>query len=146
MRRLIVVALLAAGCGGGSHRAAATTTPTPTSTPAETQDLPRLSEVAPCEDVIRATCSTLRVPLDHSGKTPGTLDLRVAASGPEGAPVLVLLSGGPGQPGLPFLEGSRRHLGAPARRLRLVAIDQRGTGRHALRCPALQREMGASDL
>ncbi len=144
MRRLLVVALLVAGCGGGAHRTVATTTPA--STPADDADLPRLSEVAPCEDVSRATCSTLRVPLDHSGKTPGTLDLPVAVSGPQGAPVLVLLSGGPGQPGLPFMEGARRHLGAAGRKLRLVAIDQRGTGRDALRCPALQREMGASDL
>ena len=144
MRRLIAVALLLAGCGGGDHRAAVTATPTPT--PADERDLPRLSEVARCKDVARATCSTLRVPLDHSGKTPGTLDLRVAISGPEGAPVLVLLSGGPGQPGLPFLESARRHLGATGRNLRLAVIDQRGTGRDALRCPALQREMGASDL
>ncbi len=141
-----MVALLATGCGGGTHRAAATTpTPTPTVSP-EPADLPRLSEVAPCEDIARATCSTLRVPLDHTGRTPGTLDLRVAVSGPEGAPVLVLLSGGPGQPGLPFLDGARRHLDAAARTLRLVTIDQRGTGRDALRCPALQRQMGASDL
>jgi len=138
-----VVAVLAAGCGGGSHRAA---TATPTPTLAAAHDLPRLSEEAPCEDIAAATCSTLRVPLDHSGRTPGTLDLRVAVSGPEGAPVLVLLTGGPGQPGLPFLEGMRRHLGPVARKLRLVAIDQRGTGDNALRCPALQRQMGASDL
>jgi pimeloyl-ACP methyl ester carboxylesterase len=144
MRRLLVVALLIAGCGGGAHRTVATTTPT--STPADEADVPRLSELAPCEDVSRATCSTLRVPLDHSGKTPGTLDLPVAVSGPDGAPVLVLLSGGPGQPGLPFLEGARHHLGAPGRKYRLVVIDQRGTGRDALRCPALQRQMGASDL
>jgi len=144
MRRLLVVALLIAGCGGGAHRTVATTTPT--ATPAGEGDVPRLSELAPCEDVARATCSTLRVPLDHSGRTPGTLDLPVAVSGPEGAPVLVLLSGGPGQPGLPFLEAARRHLGKPGRKYRLVVIDQRGTGRDALRCPALQREMGASDL
>jgi pimeloyl-ACP methyl ester carboxylesterase len=144
MKRLLVVALLAAGCGGGSHRAAATTTPTPT--PAAERDVPRLSEVAPCKDIARATCATLRVPLDQSGKTPGTLDLPLAISGPEGAPVLVLLSGGPGQPGLPFLDGMRKHLGAAGRRYRLVVIDQRGTGRDALRCPALQRQMGASDL
>jgi pimeloyl-ACP methyl ester carboxylesterase len=144
MRRLLVVALLIAGCGGGAHRPVAT--PTPTSRPAHEADVPRLSEVAPCKNVSRATCATLRVPLDHSGKRPGMLDLRVAMSGPQGAPVLVLLSGGPGQPGLPFLEGARRHLGAPGRRYRLVVIDQRGTGRGALRCPALQRQMGASDL
>jgi pimeloyl-ACP methyl ester carboxylesterase len=144
MRRLLVVALLVTGCGGGAHRAGVT--PTPRSTPADERVPPRLSEVASCKDVVRATCSTLRVPLDHSGKTPGTLDLRVAVSGSEGAPVLVFLSGGPGQPGLPFLERTRRHLGAPGRGFRLVVIDQRGTGRNALRCPALQRQMGASDL
>src|SRR3954469_348988 len=143
MRRLLVVALVAAGCGGGSHR---TATPTPTPSETAAAHLPRLSEGAPCKDIARATCSTLRVPLDHSGRTPGTLDLRVAVSGPEGAPVLVLLSGGPGQPGLPFVEGMGRHLRPVARKLRLVAIDQRGTGDNALRCPALQREMGASDL
>jgi pimeloyl-ACP methyl ester carboxylesterase len=144
MRRLLVVALLVAGCGGGAHRSAATATPTPTPSPAV--DLPRLSEVGRCTDVARATCATLRVALDHAGRTPGSLDLRVAMSGPEGAPVMVLLSGGPGQPGLPFLEGARKHLGAPGRAYRLVTLDQRGTGRDALRCPALQRQMGASDL
>jgi pimeloyl-ACP methyl ester carboxylesterase len=143
MRRLLVVALLAAGCGGGAHRTAVTT---PTPTPTDERDVPRLSEVADCKDVSKATCATLRVPLDHSGKVAGTLDLRVAMSGPDGAPMLVLLSGGPGQPGLPFLEGARRHLGAAGGKYRLVVIDQRGTGRDALRCPALQREMGASDL
>jgi pimeloyl-ACP methyl ester carboxylesterase len=144
MRRLLVVALLLAGCGGGAHRTVATTTPT--STPTDERDVPRLSEVASCKDIANATCATLRVPLDYSGRTPGTLDLPVAMSGPDGAPVLVFLSGGPGQPGLPFLESSRRHLGAPGRRYRIVVIDQRGTGRDALRCPALQRQMGASDL
>jgi len=108
--------------------------------------VPRLSEVADCKDVSKATCATLPVPLDHAGKVADTLNLRVAMSGPDGAPVLVFLSGGPGQPGLPFLEGARRHLGAAGRKYRLVVIDQRGTGRDALRCPALQREMGASDL
>src|SRR4051794_32951550 len=146
MRRLLVVALLAAGCGGGTHRAATTSAPAPAPIPADERTVSRLSDVAPCEHVKRARCSTLRVPLDHSGKTPGTLDLRVAVSGHPGAPVLLLLSGGPGQPGLPFLESARRHLGTAGRQKRLVAIDQRGTGRDALSCPALQRQMGASDL
>jgi pimeloyl-ACP methyl ester carboxylesterase len=142
MRRLLVVAVLLAGCGG--HHTAVRATPTPT--PAEERDVPRLSEVAECKAIANATCATLQVPLDHSGKAAGTLDLRVAMSGPEGAPVLVVLSGGPGQPGLPFLDPMRRHLGAAARKYRLVVIDQRGTGGTALRCPALQREMGASDI
>src|SRR4051812_49581732 len=119
MRRLVVVALVAAGCGGGSHR---TTTPTPTPSETAAADLPRLSEVVPCEDIARATCSTLRVPLDHSGKTAGTLDLRVAVSGPEGAPVLVLLSGGPGPPRLPFVGGMGRHPRPGARQPRPVPL------------------------
>jgi pimeloyl-ACP methyl ester carboxylesterase len=141
-RALLGLALVAGGCGGGAHHSAVRAT----ATPELEADRARLSAVAPCKDVARATCATLRVPLDHSGRAPGTLHLRVAMSGPETAPVLVLLSGGPGQPGVPFLAPARRRLGATGRRLRLVTIDQRGTGRDALRCPALQRAMGASDL
>ena len=48
--------------------------------------------------------------------------------------------------GVPFLDRAREWLGPVAAKVRLVAIDQRGTGANALRCPALQREMGASDL
>jgi pimeloyl-ACP methyl ester carboxylesterase len=60
--------------------------------------------------------------------------------------VLLALSGGPGQPGVPFLARTRSRLGAAANRFDIVAIDQRGTGAGALRCPALQRAMGTSDL
>jgi pimeloyl-ACP methyl ester carboxylesterase len=140
----IGLALLVAGCGGGVRHVAATAIPT--ATPAAERAVPRLSGFSPCATIARASCTTLRVPLDHSGREPGTLDLRVAVSGPAGAPVLVLLSGGPGQPGLPFLAPERSRLGAAGRRWRLAVIDQRGTGRDALRCPALQRQMGASDL
>ena len=70
----------------------------------------------------------------------------MAAEGRRDAPVFVVLSGGPGQPGVPFLERARKWLGPAASAVRLVAIDQRGTGSNALRCPALQRQMGASDL
>jgi pimeloyl-ACP methyl ester carboxylesterase len=149
MRRVLAMAaVLAAGCGGGVHRAAATSTATApaVASPVAEREVPRLSEVAPCEAIARADCATLRVPLDHSGRTPGTLDLRVAVSGPDGAPVLVLLSGGPGQPGQPFLAPERTRLGKAGQKWRLVVIDQRGTGKDALRCPALQKQMGASDL
>jgi pimeloyl-ACP methyl ester carboxylesterase len=93
-----------------------------------------------------ARCSTLRVPLDRTGGDRETLSLRVAIAGKRTAPVLVFLSGGPGEPGLPFLERARAWLGPAAAKVRLVAIDQRGTGDGALQCPALQKEMGASDL
>ena len=45
------------------------------------------------------------------------------------------------------MPGTRARLrAAGAAGWRIVAMDQRGTGAGALRCPALQREMGASDL
>jgi pimeloyl-ACP methyl ester carboxylesterase len=149
MRRAIVAAaVLAAGCGGSSHhprRGLSGSAGDPAGA-VTTAPKPRLRDVARCKTIPHATCATLRVPLDHGGRAPGTLDLPVAYSGPAGAPVLVLLSGGPGQPGQPFLAPFRNHLGPAAKRWRLVVIDQRGTGRDALRCPALQRAMGASDL
>jgi pimeloyl-ACP methyl ester carboxylesterase len=126
----VVLAALAAGCGGSSEPRAAV----------------ELHDPAPCSDVPDATCSRLRVPLDRLGETEGTLSLRVAVAGPPDGPVMVMLSGGPGQPGLPLIERARAWFGEEAVRLRLVAIDQRGTGDGALECPALQRAMGASDL
>jgi pimeloyl-ACP methyl ester carboxylesterase len=67
-------------------------------------------------------------------------------AGRRDAPVFVVLSGGPGEPGLPFVKKAREWLGPAVEKVRLVAIDQRGTGRDALQCPALQKAMGASDL
>ncbi len=158
-RRAVAVALagcLAAGCGGGAHRRAAltrtpaatatsTATESATATPAPTP-VPRLRGARPCPEDGSLTCSVLRVPLDRSGGSPGTLRLRVATTGPRRAPVVLLLSGGPGEAAIFILPRVRALLPGLAHRVRLVTIDQRGTGRGALRCPALQREMGASDL
>ncbi len=61
--------------------------------------------------------------------------------------VLFVLSGGPGQPGLPILGGFlARALSAEQHDYRIVVIDQRGTGAGALDCKALQQQMGSSDL
>ena len=50
------------------------------------------------------------------------------------------LTGGPGQPGRYSVPGTRKRLrSAGVTGWRIVAIDQRGTGAGALRCPALQR-------
>jgi pimeloyl-ACP methyl ester carboxylesterase len=136
MRRgLILGLLLVAGCGGSK------TAPGPAPTP-----VPRLTGASRCPDAPKATCWTLTVALDRSGKVKDTLGLRVAVSGPAGAPVLVVLSGGPGEPGEPFHARAAGWLGPLAHKLRVVTFDQRGTGEHALSCPALQKEMGASDL
>jgi pimeloyl-ACP methyl ester carboxylesterase len=106
----------------------------------------RLTGSHPCPSESVYTCSTLTVPLDYSGRVPGVLKLAVAAgpSAPRG--VLLVLTGGPGQPGAPYIARLAQRLGDLATQYRLVMVDQRGTGARALRCPALQRQMGYSDL
>jgi pimeloyl-ACP methyl ester carboxylesterase len=95
------------------------------------------------------TCATLDVPLDRAHPGRGKLHLRVGMGDNVDAPhgVLLVLSGGPGQPGLPILDGYvSRALSAEQHQYRIVVFDQRGTGDGALDCRALQREMGSSDL
>jgi pimeloyl-ACP methyl ester carboxylesterase len=110
---------------------------------------PALRDAAPCPGVTGYTCSILDVPLDRTGKRKGTLHLRVGASSDEKAPhgVLLVLSGGPGQPGLPILDRFvDKALAAVKGQFRIVVFDQRGTGAGALDCEAMQQQMGASDL
>lgn len=66
------------------------------------------------------------------------------ANAPKG--VLLFLTGGPGQPGVPFVERIAKAMGPVLEDYRLVMIDQRGTGGNALQCPELQAQMGSSDL
>ncbi len=100
-------------------------------------------------------CFRLRVALDRTGRASGVsgrLTLRVAVetgTRPPGRPpkgYLVALTGGPGQPGLPFAPSTRKRLGSVAPGYALVLVDQRGTGAGALDCPQLQRSVGASDV
>jgi pimeloyl-ACP methyl ester carboxylesterase len=110
---------------------------------------PALHDPHPCPGADGFTCSTLDVPLDRTGRMPGTLHLQVGAADNRDAPrgVLLVLSGGPGQPGLPILDRFvSRALGAERNQYRIVVFDQRGTGAGALDSAALQSEMGSSDL
>jgi pimeloyl-ACP methyl ester carboxylesterase len=110
---------------------------------------PRLDGAHPCPGVSGYTCATLDVPLDHAHPGHGTLHLRVGMGDNVNAPhgMLFVLSGGPGQPGLPILDGYvSRALSAEQHQYRIVVIDQRGTGAGALDCKAMQHEMGSSDL
>jgi pimeloyl-ACP methyl ester carboxylesterase len=103
----------------------------------------------PCHGASGYTCATLDVPLDHAHPRRGTLHLRIGMGDNVHAThgVLLVLSGGPGQPGLPILHGYvARALSAEEHQYRIVVIDQRGTGAGALDCSALQRQMGSSDL
>jgi pimeloyl-ACP methyl ester carboxylesterase len=107
-----------------------------------------LTDAHPCRGQAGFTCSTLRVPLDHGGQAGGTLALAVGIADATPAPrgVLLFLTGGPGQPGVPFLTRIQARLRAALAGYRLVMFDQRGTGAAALDCPALQRVAGSSDL
>ena len=90
----------------------------------------------------------LAVPLDRTGKVPGTVKLSVAVERPrKGADgFLLALSGGPGQPSVAFADSFRASLAPALAHRRLVLLDQRGTGASgALRCAPLQA-LGALDV
>jgi pimeloyl-ACP methyl ester carboxylesterase len=115
---------------------------------AGTLSLSGLRDVRPCPGQPGYTCGSLRVPLDPFGAMAARLTLQVGVSGVAAAPrgVLLLLTGGPGQPGVPFLTRLASRLGPALTGYRLVMFDQRGTGGGALNCPGLQQQMGSSDL
>ena len=109
----------------------------------------RLHDSHACPGASGYTCATLDVPLDHAHPGRGKLHLQVGMGDNVHAPrgVLLVLSGGPGQPGLPIIHGYvSRALAAEQGQYRIVVFDQRGTGAGALNCRALQRQMGSSDL
>ncbi|MDE3069799.1 MAG: hypothetical protein KGJ43_03630, partial [Acidobacteriota bacterium] len=61
----------------------------------------------PCEESNQYACASLTVPLDPSGRMPGTVTLAIhrhlAPTGPHTSAVIAL-AGGPGQAALPFTE------------------------------------------
>jgi pimeloyl-ACP methyl ester carboxylesterase len=151
---VIVVAVAVTACGGGGKGAVRSDAVRPTTTATQPAPAPgpaaaaRLAGSHPCPDAPGFTCSLLIVALDHAGRTQGRLPLHVAVADNADAPrsVLVDLTGGPGQGGVAFVPRARQRLRRLLRAYRLVMLDQRGTGAGALRCPALQRAMGSSDL
>ncbi|HLJ99270.1 MAG TPA: alpha/beta fold hydrolase [Streptosporangiaceae bacterium] len=136
--RTLLAVIMLAGCTG----------PATTTGSHATAGAPSLHGDHPCPGVAGFTCSTLTVPLDHSGQVPGTLRLNVAAAGNAGAVrgVLLFLAGGPGQPGVSFIGKIAARLAPVLHDYRLVMFDQRGTGGTAIDCPALQAEVGSSDI
>jgi pimeloyl-ACP methyl ester carboxylesterase len=115
----------------------------------------QLRDPHPCLDNAGAveagfTCWTLTVPLDHTGRTPGTLDLQVGTADDTDKPkgTLLFLTGGPGQGGVSFLNRlANQRLPELSKEYRFVMIDQRGTGAlGAINCPKLQAQVGSSDI
>jgi pimeloyl-ACP methyl ester carboxylesterase len=144
---------LSACSGKAVHRASAassvapaTAAGTPTSTPVATP--PKLAGSHPCANP-SFTCSTLAVPLDRTGKVPGTLKLQVEVANNVHAPkgVLLFISGGPGSYGANYSEGLAQRFPAVTKQYRWASLDVRGTGQSGARdCPALQRQVGSDDL
>lgn len=138
-----VVAVVVATDDGGSAAA-----PGPTAAADHGGVIGSLTASHACPELDDFTCSTLRVPLDHTRPTGRSLDLAVATADNTDARrgVLLFLTGGPGQPGLPFVQKAVTALAPVLDDYRLVMLDQRGTGANALVCPQLQRQLGDSDL
>ena len=93
-------------------------------------------------------CTWLRVPLDPSHITPGTLRLRVKRliSTRARKRALIAMAGGPGQGATSAAEDFAITIGPARRQRQLIVFDQRGTGLSgALNCPALQRRGDALD-
>jgi pimeloyl-ACP methyl ester carboxylesterase len=156
-----LAAALLAGCGGGGT--SGTTTSTASGTPAATGPSGRsAAEPAPrllpprgaCAAGPAFRCARLRVPLDRGGAEPAdkaaparlTLQVAVTRGGRPPKGYLVVLTGGPGQPGLRYAAELRARIGTAAAGYGLVLLDQRGTGANALSCPQLQRSVGSSDV
>lgn len=94
-----------------------------------------LSEWGNCEgDLEEVECAYLTVPLDWADPDGETIDLRVGRKPAEGGDrigSLVLNPGGPGQPGVPFLDTFIAGDSVPTgldERFDLVSWDPRGTG------------------
>src|SRR5215475_12636726 len=148
----VLAAAMVAACTSTGHGGSASASPghgSSARTPIGTGPPAELTQPHPCAGIAGFVCSTLTVPLDHSGHTPGTLDLQVAAADNVNAPrgVLLFLTGGPGQPGVPFVPRIVDRIAPVLKDYRLVMIDQRGTGQFgAINCPALQAAVGSSDI
>ena len=104
------------------------------------------ASLAPCRHQPRFGCGTLTVPLDHSGRVPGTIGIRYAVQGGS-RPVLVALSGGPGQSSVSGAGSFALSLRPALKHYRLAVLDQRGTGTSGpLSCPVIQREDGLAPV
>jgi pimeloyl-ACP methyl ester carboxylesterase len=106
-------------------------------------------ELAPCTGDLPSgfRCGKLTVPLDHATPEGRMLELPVTVQdGPDDAPILLVLTGGPGQPGVSFAGKIADRMAPALSGWRMVMFDQRGTGGTAIDCPGLQTEMGWNDL
>jgi pimeloyl-ACP methyl ester carboxylesterase len=144
---LLVAVVVAAATTGAACTSSKAGEPVPTTAPTSTAKPGSLTGSHRCA-VNGFTCSMLTVSLDRGQPTGPRLSLNVAVADNTGSArgVLLMLTGGPGQPGAGLLERVQPRIAYLLNDYRLVMIDQRGTGNTALNCPDLQREVGSSDI
>jgi pimeloyl-ACP methyl ester carboxylesterase len=102
----------------------------------------RAARFGRCPERPAFECTSVRVPLDRSGRVRGTIGLHVQRliSSRRHRRALMFFAGGPGQAATPFAGEVADEVARSARRHQFVVFDQRGTGRSgALDCPLLQR-------
>lgn len=155
-----LVALLALlGCTGStapetSRSSSTTTVPGASSTGARAdRTRPAAGEswsgLTKCTDAALSAfrCGVLTVPLDRGDPRGERLELNVLVAGRPDAPrTMLMLTGGPGQPGPAFAPRVVPAFAGLGEQYRIVMLDQRGTGKRALDCPRLQQERGGLDL
>jgi pimeloyl-ACP methyl ester carboxylesterase len=96
-----------------------------------------------CPEAEGVRCAKLRVPLDRTGATKGSVDLRVArvSFSRHRNRHLMYLSGGPGGAGVIEMIDVLLEVPRLMGEYTVLGFDQRGTGRSGLlRCPALERD------
>ncbi len=99
---------------------------------------------APCPSITGFSCASLAVPLDRSGKVPGTIALpieRKSAGTIQTQSAVIALAGGPGQAANPLGQQLAAAIAPALTSHDLLVFDQRGTG-HAspLNCPIFNDE------
>jgi pimeloyl-ACP methyl ester carboxylesterase len=94
---------------------------------------------SPCPENASFSCAAISVPLDRSGKAPGTIALtieRKAAGATQTPSAVIALAGGPGQAADPLAEQLATAIAPALTTHDLLVFDQRGTGRSTpLNCP-----------
>jgi len=144
---VLAIATVTAMAGCTASKPHPKSTPSTTSSSGGPVSSTALAAPHPCT-ITGFTCGSLIVPVDHAHPSGDTLSLSVAVSQNANAPrgVLLLLTGGPGQPGVGLLETVSTRVAYLADDYQLVMIDQRGTAGTAFHCPELQAQVGSSDI
>lgn len=96
----------------------------------------------PCTEPKGVQCAHVDVPIDRSGRVPGTFSLlvhRVPATLSSSRPPVVFLAGGPGQTNTDITALAAKRFAGMLERRDMIVFAQRGTGPNAIHCDALER-------